>query len=71
MVPATLKTWWEGQTSMRRRIFKGGAGVALGAAAGFAYYTFVGCSTGACPITSDPMISTAWGAMIGGFWALG
>lgn len=71
MVPASFKTWWGGQSAIRRRIFKGSVGVALGAAAGFAYYTFVGCSTGACPITSDPMISTAWGAMIGGFWALG
>ncbi len=67
----SIKTWWKGLSKIRRRVLKGGAGVALGATAGFAYYTFVGCSTGACPITSDPMISTAWGAVIGGFWAVG
>ncbi len=71
MVPDGMKTWWNGLSTTRRRILRGSVGVALGAVAGFAYYTFVGCSTGACPITSDPMISTTWGAVIGGFWALG
>ncbi len=37
----------------------------LGAAAGFAYYFFVGCTSGTCPITSNPYISTAYGALIG------
>jgi len=41
-------------------------GVILGAAAGYAYYRFVGCSSGACPITSNPYISTAMGALFGG-----
>jgi hypothetical protein len=40
-------------------------GIVLGAAAGFAYYKFVGCSTGACPITSNPFISTIYGAVMG------
>lgn len=40
-------------------------GIALGAAVGFAYYRFVGCSTGACPITSNPFISTIYGAFLG------
>ncbi len=38
---------------------------ALGAAAGFAYYYFVGCTSGTCPITSNPFISTAYGALVG------
>jgi hypothetical protein len=46
-------------------------GVALGAAAGFAYYRFVGCASGTCPITSNPWISTGYGAMMGGLFASG
>ncbi|MDD5675804.1 MAG: DUF6132 family protein [Chitinivibrionales bacterium] len=40
-------------------------GVVLGAVAGFAYYRFVGCSSGACPITGNPYISTIYGAVMG------
>ncbi len=44
-------------------------GAALGGAAGYAYYRFVGCSTGACPLTSNPWISTAYGMLVGGMIA--
>ncbi|MEA5038930.1 MAG: DUF6132 family protein [Clostridiaceae bacterium] len=37
----------------------------LGAGLGFLYYKFVGCPTGACPITSNPYASTIYGAVIG------
>jgi hypothetical protein len=37
----------------------------IGALGGYAYYYFVGCSSGTCPITSDPWISTAYGAGMG------
>ncbi|MGB7567140.1 MAG: DUF6132 family protein [Chitinivibrionales bacterium] len=40
-------------------------GIAIGAAAGFAYYKFIGCSTGACPITNNPFISTLYEAVMG------
>lgn len=40
-------------------------GIGLGAIAGFAYYRFVGCESGACPITSNPYISTIYGAVMG------
>ena len=39
--------------------------VVIGAAAGFAYYTFIGCTGGSCPITSNPWVSTAYGGLIG------
>ncbi len=41
-------------------------GVVVGAIGGFAYYKFVGCNSGQCPITSNPYISTVYGAVIGG-----
>ena len=37
----------------------------VGAGLGFAYYKFIGCKSGACPITGNPYISTVWGALIG------
>ena len=37
----------------------------LFAGAGFAYYHYVGCSNGACAIASSPIISTAFGAIVG------
>lgn len=40
--------------------------IALGALGGYAYYHFIGCVNGSCPITSNPYISTAYGAVIGG-----
>jgi hypothetical protein len=40
-------------------------GVALGAAAGFAYYQFVGCSSGGCPMWQDPVVSSGMGALLG------
>jgi hypothetical protein len=40
-------------------------GFALGAIAGFSYYYFIGCKTGACPLTSNPYISSVWGGVIG------
>lgn len=42
------------------------AGVAVGALTGYAYYYFVGCYSGTCPITSKPLNSTAYGALMGG-----
>jgi len=41
------------------------AGLVLGGSAGFLLYRFVGCSTGTCPLTSNPYISTLIGAAMG------
>ena len=46
------------------------AGLLIGAVLGYAYYRFIGCSTGACPITSNPWISTSYGAALGLFVTL-
>ncbi|WP_227018788.1 DUF6132 family protein [Sinanaerobacter chloroacetimidivorans] len=40
-------------------------GAAIGGALGFAYYKFVGCSSGTCPITSKPLNSILYGAVMG------
>ena len=37
----------------------------VGTIGGFLYYRFVGCASGACPITSNPYISTVYGGVIG------
>lgn len=41
------------------------AGVALGALLGYAWYYFIGCSSGSCAITSQPLNSTLYGALMG------
>ena len=40
-------------------------GVTIGAAAGFLYWNFVGCASGTCMITSKPINSTLYGALMG------
>ncbi|WP_435356232.1 DUF6132 family protein [Emticicia sp. SJ17W-69] len=40
-------------------------GVTIGAIGGYLYYHFVGCASGTCPITSKPLNSTIYGAVMG------
>ncbi len=42
-----------------------GAGIALGAIGGWAWWYFFGCTSG-CAITSSPLNSTLYGALMGG-----
>lgn len=41
------------------------AGAASGAAIGYLYWYFIGCSSGTCPITASPVNSIIWGAVMG------
>jgi hypothetical protein len=41
------------------------AGAVVGAVAGFLYWKFVGCVTGTCAITSNPIRSTLYFAVVG------
>jgi LytS/YehU family sensor histidine kinase len=41
-------------------------GVIVGLLAGYAYYHFVGCNSGTCAITSNPLNSTLYGGVMGG-----
>ncbi len=44
--------------------------VIVGAVLGYAYYHFIGCNSGTCPITSNPYISTVYGAVAGLLFAI-
>jgi hypothetical protein len=41
-------------------------GAVLGSIGGYLYYYFVGCANGTCLITSRPLNSTLYGALMGG-----
>jgi hypothetical protein len=43
-------------------------GILAGAVGGYLYYHFIGCTSGSCPITSQPVNSTLYGAMMGGLF---
>jgi hypothetical protein len=40
-------------------------GVAFGALGGYLLYRFIGCQSGACPITSNPYASVIYGIIVG------
>jgi len=41
-------------------------GITIGAIAGYLYYHYVGCNSGTCVITSNPLNSTTYGSVMGG-----
>ena len=43
-------------------------GIVLGAIAGYLYYHYVGCDSGSCAITSKPLNSILYGAVMGGLF---
>lgn len=54
-----VKKWFKNKW-VRRSVF-----VAAGALGGFAYYYFIGCAGGSCPITSNPYTSIGYGSAVG------
>jgi uncharacterized membrane protein YedE/YeeE len=50
----------------KKAILITGIGIVVGAIAGYLYYFYVGCVTGSCTITSKPLNSTLYGALMGG-----
>lgn len=46
-------------------------GLVVGAAVGYAMYRFVGCRTGACPLTANPWAAMAIWGLIGAMLAGG
>ena len=52
------------QEFIKKHLFKI-AGIMLGMVGGFLYYYFIGCSSGTCPITSNPYISIIYGGLMG------
>lgn len=43
-------------------------GMVAGAICGYLYYHFVGCANGTCTISSKPLNSTFYGALMGGLF---
>ena len=50
----------------KKAILISGIGIAIGAIAGYLYYFYIGCVSGTCSITSKPLNSTLYGALMGG-----
>jgi uncharacterized membrane protein YdjX (TVP38/TMEM64 family) len=41
-------------------------GALIGMVVGYVYYALVGCSSGSCAISSNPLNSSMYGALMGG-----
>jgi hypothetical protein len=52
------------------RLVRIAIGIFVGAGLGYAYYYFIGCSSGSCPITSNPWNSTIAGMVLGAVWTI-
>ena len=66
-IARTLDRLTQGQRKALRML----VGVVAGATVGYVIYGTIGCSSGGCAITSDPLVSMAWGSLVGGFTAAG
>lgn len=50
----------------KKAIIITGIGIVVGAIAGYFYYLYIGCASGTCAITSKPLNSSLYGALMGG-----
>lgn len=50
----------------KKAIIITGIGVVIGAIGGYLYYYYIGCASGSCAITSNPLNSTLYGSLMGG-----
>lgn len=57
---------WKMQVFLKRKI-RGIIGFAIGMVLGFLYFKFIGCASGTCKITSNPIYSTLYGGLLGYF----
>ena len=55
-----------GLNAVQKNWLKFIAGVVAGAVLGYAYYHFIGCRSGTCPLTSNPWVTTLYGTLMGG-----
>lgn len=53
------------ERKMNQIIYRKVLPVVAGALLGYAYYYYIGCVSGTCAITSNPYISTIYGAVFG------
>lgn len=53
-----MNNWW-------KKYYPYIIGIAVGAIAGYLYYSYIGCASGTCAITSKPVNSTLYGAIMG------
>lgn len=54
--------------SIAKRFLLLGGGAVLGAVSGYAYWYYIGCLSGSCSITSSPINSSLYGAVMGGLF---
>jgi len=60
-------TFAQKNMQIRPNLIKSISFTLLGASAGYAYHRFVGCDSGGCAITGNPVLSSVWGAAMGFF----
>lgn len=62
-----MKIWEKIKRNLKLRNL---IGLLIGLAGGYAYYHFIGCNSGTCPITSNPSSSMLYGSLIGIIWTI-